>query len=103
MLTPDLLEREYTIEGRSAAAIAAEVGCNHQTVLSALRRHGIPTRSGGLVTYGEILTREFLEEKYLAQGRAASDLAAEVGCNASTVFAALSRHGIRTRNAADAD
>lgn len=101
VLTAEFLERAYTDEGRSASDIADEVGCTHQTVLTALRRRGVSTRSGALVTYGEILTRKFLEEEYVDAGKGAPQIADEVGCNRSTVYAALERHGIPRRGSED--
>lgn len=40
------LEREYVQKGRSGQDIATELGCSRPTVLTALRRHGLPVRSG---------------------------------------------------------
>lgn len=39
------LHREYVHHGRSGADIAAELGCSRPTVLTWIRRHGLPIRS----------------------------------------------------------
>ncbi|HLH29105.1 MAG TPA: hypothetical protein VKW77_09315, partial [Acidimicrobiales bacterium] len=43
-LTADYLRREYLDAGRSAASIAAELGCDHKTVLRHIRLHGLTPR-----------------------------------------------------------
>jgi hypothetical protein len=44
VLTAEWLGDQYVEAGRSARTIAAELGCKPETVLKALRRHGIPVR-----------------------------------------------------------
>lgn len=46
-IDPTELRRLYQDEGLSAEAIAAQVGCNGQTVLNHLAKHGIPRRPDG--------------------------------------------------------
>lgn len=95
VLTREFLEREYLDNGRSGADIAEEVGCDRSTVYAALRRHGLPvTPQSG--KYDHVLTREFLEREYVDNGRSGADIAQAVGCNPSTIYAALHRHGIDT-------
>ena len=44
---PEFLRREYEEHGRPRNDIADEVGCKGQSVIDALRRHGIPVRQRG--------------------------------------------------------
>jgi transposase-like protein len=77
------------------------VGCAEGTVYAALRRFGIPRRRGRSTAseLREILTAQFLQAQYVDGGRSAPSIAEEVGCDSSTIYAALRRHGIATRGA----
>ncbi len=44
VMTAERLNAEYVERRRSARDIAAELGCRPETVLKALRQHGIPVR-----------------------------------------------------------
>jgi predicted transcriptional regulator len=47
VLSREFLEREYVEGGRTARAVAEEVGVSEQTVLRYLHRHGLPVRAAG--------------------------------------------------------
>jgi transposase len=105
VLTKEFLEDAYLDAGFSGTEIAELVGCAVATVYSAMRRFGIQTRGGspGAAGLGDILTSGFLEAEYVAGRRSAPSIADEVGCDPSTVYAALRRHGIATRGSSAAE
>lgn len=104
VLTKEFLEEAYLEAGFSGGEIAELVGCAVATVYSALQRFRIPRRGGisSSAGLGETLTLEFLEAEYVDGGRSAPSIAEEVGCDPSTVYAALRRYGIATRGASNA-
>jgi transposase len=92
------LRARYVDEGRSLAQIAAELGCSKQLVHAWLRAHGIPARAQTrFAQLPALADRAWLRERYVMQGRTIPEIAAEVGCGATTVQRALRVHGIRAR------
>lgn len=88
---PDWLRTEYLDRGRTAADIAAEVGCPHKTVDRALQRHNIrrpPQRSLATVPAA------WLREQYVDGKRAIADIAAELALSATSVRRALADAGL---------
>ena len=94
---PGWLTRRYVTDGASTRAIADEVGCDPTTVLAALTRHDIPTRTANASRPGQLDDPGWLTRRYVTDGASQADIADEVGCDPSTVSAALTRHGIPTR------
>jgi transposase-like protein len=92
------LRARYVDEGRSLAQIAAELGCSKQLVHAWLRAHGIPARAQTrFAQLPALADRAWLRERYDVQGRTIPEIAAEVGCGATTVQRALRVHGIPAR------
>jgi transposase-like protein len=92
------LRARYVDEGRSLAQIAAELGCAKQLVHYWLRTHGIPARTQTRFAGTPALTNpEWLRARYVTQRRTSAEIAADVGCPATTVKAALRVYGIPTR------
>lgn len=89
---PDWLGTEYLERGRTAADIAAEVGCPHKTVDRALRRHGI--RRPPHRTLADV-PADWLREQYALRGRSIIDIAAEVELSPTSVRRALVEAGIQ--------
>lgn len=88
---PAWLRSEYLDRGRTAADIAAEVGCPHHTVVSALRRHDIrrpPQRRPAAVP------AEWLREQYVQRRRLIVDIASEANLPVASVRRALIEAGI---------
>jgi DNA-binding CsgD family transcriptional regulator/DNA-binding phage protein len=83
---PDWLRTEYLERGRTAADIAAEVGCPHRTVDRALRRHDI--RRPPHRTLADV-PADWLREQYVGCQRSLGDIAAEVGLSRTSVRRAL--------------
>ena len=80
---------------RSARAIARELGVSADAVRRAMRLQNIPVRfatSPRTRTRPELEDREWLRAQY--EQRTAVEIGASVGVAASTVIAALERHGI---------
>lgn len=85
------LRTEYLERGRTAADIAAEVGCPHKAVDRALRRHEI--RRPPHRTLADVPT-DWLREQYVQRQRSIIDIAAEVGLSRTAVRRALDEAGI---------
>lgn len=99
-----LLTREFLVSrmaaGRKGPDIAVEVGSTITAVYDALRRHGLQgwgQATGPRPNWVDVLTPELLNDRYHAEGKTMIEIAAEIGCSASTVMRALERHGIETR------
>lgn len=83
---PAWLRSEYLDHRRTATDIAAEVGCPHHTVVTALRRHGIrrpPHRALAAVP------ADWLREQYVQRRRSVADIAGEVNLSQASVRRAL--------------
>lgn len=101
------LRDQYHDNNRSSVDIADQLGCDKSTVLNALKRHGIETRSNSEAARLQSL-REFgdrgyndetwLRHQYHAQGKSAAQIARENGWGYDSVRRALNRHGIQTRS-----
>jgi len=96
------IEEQYLANGRSAADIAAEVGCSKVHVLRILKNHGIPRRSTSLAHQenapSALTDREALRELYSDSGLHMHEIADRIGCSTSTVHKWLHAHDIETRN-----
>lgn len=88
---PGWLRTEYLQRGRTAADIAAEVGCPHKTVDRALRRHGI--RRPPHRTLADVPV-DWLREQYVHRQRSIIDIAGELGMSRTSVRRALTEAGI---------
>lgn len=103
-LTADYLQREYIDHGRLTSDIANEVGCDIRVVVSALQRHGFEQRPRATTKgrerpkWADILTNEYLAERYVDQEQTLAEIAKAVGCSAATVRRSLERHGIPRRD-----
>lgn len=94
---PDWLADAY--QHASAGTIAAELGVARDTVLAALRRHGITIRDPGDSRTFQV-PRQLRDPEWLAtryQHASASMIAAELGVAPSSVVNALHRYGIAVR------
>lgn len=88
---PHWLRTEYLERGRTAADIAAEIGCPHKTVDRALRRHGIRRPPRRMLADVPV---DWLREQYVQRKRSLIDIAAEVGLSRTSVRRALVDAGI---------
>lgn len=88
---PDWLRTQYLERGRTAADIAAEVGCPHKTVDRALRRHGI--RRPPHRTLADV-PADWLREQYVQRQRSIIDIAGELVTSRTSVRRALAEAGI---------
>jgi len=100
-LTKEFLSDEYVTNARSITSIAAQVGVSHPTVVNAMDRHGIERRPSRAARAREIqaaLTKQYLTEQYVRNGRRAADIADELDISSANVIAALQRHQIEVRS-----
>lgn len=92
---PKLADRDWLAEqvesGRTAAAIAAELEVSAGSVRTMMSRFGLRShRRGRRPRYEQLADREWLRVK--ADSCTARQIADEVGCTTSAVYAALRRH-----------
>lgn len=86
--------------GETAEQIARAIGVSTTTVYDWLRADGLQLRGKSgrhALSFESVLTREFLAAEYTAAGRAASDIAQEVGCSEPTVRNWMRRRQIAVR------
>lgn len=95
---PEWLRERYVVEKQNGVEIAEELGCDRNAVYRWLKKHGIPTRQAGKIPhYPKLTDGEWLEEKYVEEGRGVERVASLVGCSPKLVRKWLTRHGIDTR------
>lgn len=95
---PAWLYHRYIEQGCSSAVIAAEVGCNSNSVLRALRTVGVPTRSGHVRRRFPALYDEHrVRRRYARKFATTRDIAAKLGCSKTSAEKALQRFGIPVR------
>lgn len=75
--------------GATVDELAARHGVNRVTIYDALKAEEVELRGHG--SWGDILTREFLERR---QDQPVAAIAREVGCSDATVRGWLGRHGL---------
>ena len=97
-VSPDVgtLRRLYVDEGLSLAAMAARLGVVAQTVHNWLVAGGVPRRPspakfGADIDDGEII------QLYTQQGHTAAEIADQLRCGTSLVYARLARRGVDRR------
>ena len=90
------LRRRYLDENASASTIAAELGCSESTVRRALSAAGIyrDGRERGRGRYPQLADPAWLRQRHVLDGVRAEDIAAELGCDPTTVRTALRAAGI---------
>lgn len=76
--------------------IAKEIGCDHKSVLAAMRKFGIETRHKRPVP-NELEDPSWLREKYDSNHMSSPEIAALLGRDPGLVCYYLKKHGIRCR------
>ena len=94
IITKEALRRMYVDEGKSAAEIARETGCNDVTVLNRLRKHGFEIRGRNLKN---IITKEDLQRLYVDEGLPLKDIAGIYKCHEGTIHTYRRKFGISKR------
>jgi DNA-directed RNA polymerase specialized sigma24 family protein len=87
------LRDRYLVQGARIGEIAAEVGCRELAVHHALVRARIPLRGVPRI-YPQLGDESWLRLRYVEQRISVGDIAEELGCDGSTVIAALAAAGI---------
>jgi AraC-like DNA-binding protein len=93
---PAWLRREHHDLGKPLARLAAEVGCDRETIRRALDDAGVEFRSEN-PTYPLLDDAGWLRTEYEEHGRSLAEIAAAVGCTDTGVLLAMERHGIPRR------
>lgn len=88
------LEARYHGDGWSQQRIADAVGCSRTAVTQAMKRLAIAARSPQQPRYRQLHDVDWLRGR-LDAGRSPAEIAADVGCDRTSVTAALRRHGLR--------
>jgi DNA-binding CsgD family transcriptional regulator len=108
------LEQKYIAEQLNSYQIAELAGTNQRSVLFALQKAGIKTRT---VSESKKLQHElcpvesrfsllndksWLEQRYVVEHKSSEQIAKEIGCNGGNVIAWLKRYGIKRRDNVEA-
>lgn len=96
----DWLRKQHHDLGRSMTDIAEEVGCSQSAVSGALERRGIEKRPSRRVDDDSkqvLRSKELLQTLYEDETLSAGRIADQLGCDYSTVWFWLDRHGIERR------
>lgn len=80
-------------ESHSSDEIAAIINCGKSTVLRALKRHGIKTKSSGVPRIEKLHDYEWLKANY--PKKTTSQIAKELNCGLSTVEQNIKKLGLR--------
>ena len=99
VITKELLEREYSLKGRTAKDLGQEFGCSHANILAYVKKFGLQ-RGQAIKRNKNVskLTLEFLIEEYVNQEKCVNQIAQEVGCHNSHVSKALQSFGIKIKD-----
>jgi len=90
----DILYDYYVVQRLTLRQCAKKLGRSH--IERCLRRANIPLRPMRR-TPNRILTKEWLQERYIGQELSLSECGELVGCSPKTILNALRRHNIATR------
>lgn len=98
----DWLREQYCDEGRSSYDIASELDVAGETVLSAMKRHGIDRRSTSETRVGDSIElledEEWLREQYWERGLALAEIGNILDVHGTTVRRWMKGHGVETRD-----
>jgi AraC-like DNA-binding protein len=89
---PSWLRQRHVEQAVTATGIAAELGCARSTVHQALKAAGIAPINHR--RYPQLADPSWLRRRYLTDGASLGDIAAELGCDRTTVRDALTAAGI---------
>jgi biotin operon repressor len=91
---PAWLAEQYLGQQRSLASLAREIGCSPQAVQLALVRHRIPRRAAHRRRFALLADEHELRRRYVELGESCPQIAADLGCSATAVRAALKAFAI---------
>src|SRR5438105_1431347 len=93
---PAELRRLYLDDGLTIAALAVTVGVAHGTVHQWLMDAGIERRASPSARRAD-LDNDHIGRQYVEDGLTAAEIAAELGCATSTIYARLAALGVPRR------
>ena len=93
---PAALRRLYTDEGLTVAAVATRLGVAHGTAHKWLLAAGIPMRPPATTPRIDV-DDDDIRRRYTSEGQTAAEIAAHLGCPATTVYDRLQRLGVPRR------
>lgn len=96
------LRRLYVDEALTVAGVAERLGVAHGTAHRWLRVAGVPLRPPMARARAD-LSDEDIRRLYAVEGRTAAEIAADLGCPATTVYGRLQRLGVPRRPARPRD
>lgn len=92
------LRELYVARELSMEDVAAELGCDYQTIENWVHHHGIETRPRTPATPDALRDEDELRRLYQQEKLSTYDIADEYACAPSTVHDWLARHDIETRD-----
>ena len=95
------LYEKYWGEDLGSQRIAKIIGCSKPTVRASLKRLNIPTRKPN-EQIKQLQDKEWLYKKYSIEELNCTEIGEIVGCYPSTVYRALRRHNLTTRDRSEA-
>jgi G:T-mismatch repair DNA endonuclease (very short patch repair protein)/biotin operon repressor len=98
------VEHKYLVERLSSVKIGKVVGQSSTSVLSALKRFGVPRRTFAEASqkYPELRDKRWLKEKYVEKALSSDKVASTLGCTGTTVLSALEHFSIPIRKHTEA-
>ena len=84
-ITENILLKEYISNNRSARDIAKEYNTTYPGIARKLKKFGIQRHDWAVKNFDDILTKEFLLEKYVTEELYRHEIAKLVGCGYSCV------------------
>lgn len=101
-MTRERLEQMYVHQCMTAKMIADVFGYKStQTILNALRKHGIAARRGRIAQNPVTVPRDVLERMYIQERKSCRKIAEEIGASEETIRRLLLSHGIPRRDKTD--
>jgi 5-methylcytosine-specific restriction endonuclease McrA len=90
--------RLYQEEGLTTPKLAERFGVPERTMSRYLAKAGLRLHRPGDIKLKELADREWLEQRYLLEGKSTPQIAAELDCEPKSVSWWLARHGIPARS-----
>jgi hypothetical protein len=99
-LTYNFLYEEYIVKAKTIRNIAKETGLTKKQIQGSIKKFNIQTRRekpSKQLKYQNILTKDFLYEKYIIEAKSINEIEEETGINSGQISKFISIHNIPKR------